>query len=196
MRTRGDRKMVKSLTGLALAALLVGLPVALAPAYADPPSWAPAHGYRAKQAYQGLNFDPSFTACDTGLTGSDLVGGAIGATIGGLIGSQIGDGRGQMAATGAGVLLGAILGIQAMSSMTPADEGCAMQTLERAPEDQTVRWQNPDTNAHYTVTPTRTTEENGRYCREYTTTVTIGGKLEEAYGRACRQPDGSWQNIS
>ncbi len=101
-----------------------------------------------------------------------------------------------MAATGAGVLLGAILGIQAMGSMTPADEGCAMQTLERAPEDQTVRWQNPDTNAHYTVTPTRTTEENGRYCREYTTTVTIGGKLEEAYGRACRQPDGSWQNIT
>jgi len=28
--------------------------------------------------------------------------------------------------------------------------------------------------------------------REYTTTVTIGGRAHEAYGTACLQPDGSW----
>lgn len=31
------------------------------------------------------------------------------------------------------------------------------------------------------------------YCREYTKTVNIGGRMEEAYGQACMQPDGSWQ---
>ena len=27
---------------------------------------------------------------------------------------------------------------------------------------------------------------------EYTQTVTIDGKTRQAYGTACRQPDGSW----
>ena len=32
-------------------------------------------------------------------------------------------------------------------------------------------------------------------CREYTTIVTIDGRAVPAYGRACLQPDGSWQLI-
>jgi hypothetical protein len=31
------------------------------------------------------------------------------------------------------------------------------------------------------------------YCREYSRTVTIGGKKQESYGTACMQPDGSWK---
>lgn len=30
-------------------------------------------------------------------------------------------------------------------------------------------------------------------CREYTQTVTIAGKEQQAYGRVCPQPDGSWR---
>jgi surface antigen len=26
--------------------------------------------------------------------------------------------------------------------------------------------------------------------------VTVGGRAEQAYGTACRQPDGSWQIVS
>lgn len=37
--------------------------------------------------------------------------------------------------------------------------------------------------------------ENDRYCREFTRDVKIGGKHEQAYGIACRQPDGSWQIV-
>lgn len=32
-------------------------------------------------------------------------------------------------------------------------------------------------------------------CREFQTTVTIGGKPEKAYGRSCRQPDGTWKQV-
>ena len=32
-------------------------------------------------------------------------------------------------------------------------------------------------------------------CREYQTTIIIGGKPEKAYGRACRQPDGTWKQV-
>lgn len=33
------------------------------------------------------------------------------------------------------------------------------------------------------------------YCREYTKDITVGGKEVEGYGRACRQPDGSWRIV-
>ena len=33
------------------------------------------------------------------------------------------------------------------------------------------------------------------YCREYTRTVYIGNRAQEAYGQACLQPDGSWMIV-
>jgi hypothetical protein len=36
---------------------------------------------------------------------------------------------------------------------------------------------------------------NGEYCREFTQTVSVGGRAQEAYGTACRQPDGSWRIV-
>ena len=37
---------------------------------------------------------------------------------------------------------------------------------------------------------------DGRQCREFQQTVTIGGNKEEAYGTACMQPDGTWQVVN
>lgn len=37
------------------------------------------------------------------------------------------------------------------------------------------------------------TDPNGTYCREYQQTVTVGGRLQDSYGTACQQPDGSWK---
>jgi hypothetical protein len=37
------------------------------------------------------------------------------------------------------------------------------------------------------------TDSWGRYCREYQSTVTVGGLPQGGYGTACMQPDGSWQ---
>ncbi|MFA5592416.1 MAG: hypothetical protein WC989_03785 [Micavibrio sp.] len=33
------------------------------------------------------------------------------------------------------------------------------------------------------------------YCREYTRTIHIGGRMEQAYGRACLQPNGDWMIV-
>ena len=45
--------------------------------------------------------------------------------------------------------------------------------------------------------PVRTVQQaDGTYCREFQQTVTVGGRTEEAYGTACRQPDGSWKIVS
>ena len=35
----------------------------------------------------------------------------------------------------------------------------------------------------------------GRACREYQTTIVVGGATRPASGTACQQPDGSWQVV-
>lgn len=44
-----------------------------------------------------------------------------------------------------------------------------------------------------TVSTIRPVEGN---CREYTVPITVGGKEEQAYGKACQQPDGTWQIVA
>ncbi|MFQ5468060.1 MAG: RT0821/Lpp0805 family surface protein [Kiloniellaceae bacterium] len=63
-----------------------------------------------------------------------------------------------------------------------------------APVGQTITWNNPNTGNSGTVTPTRDgTSTTGEYCREFQQTVTVGGQEQDAYGVACRKPDGSWE---
>jgi hypothetical protein len=64
-----------------------------------------------------------------------------------------------------------------------------------APVGETIHW--ADGSATGTTTAVREgTSTSGRYCREFQQTVTIGGRTEDAYGTACRQPDGSWEVVS
>jgi surface antigen len=117
-----------------------------------------------------------------------------GAVVGGLLGSTIGHGRGRTAATIIGALAGAYIGGSIGQSMDEQDRYQANQALETYPDNQPSSWQNPNTGNSYTVTPTATYDNaGGAPCREYTTQAVIGGKQETVYGKACRQPDGSWQ---
>ena len=58
------------------------------------------------------------------------------------------------------------------------------------------RWTNHETGYTYDIKPLKSYEKRGRYCREYRTTATIGGRTRKVYGTACRQPDGAWQVVS
>ena len=73
----------------------------------------------------------------------------------------------------------------------------AQNSLEFAKTNQTTVWQNPDTGASGAITPTDTYQNGqGEYCREYQQTVTIGGQQQQAYGTACRMPDGAWEVVN
>jgi len=126
-----------------------------------------------------------------------LLGGATGA----LIGSQFGGGRGGNAAgAGIGAILGSYLGGKIGASMDEQDKMKAQLNNQRALESSrsgaTSTWRNPDNGHHGTITPYQAYQDNSsRYCREYSQTVTVGGKTEQAYGTACRQPDGSWNIV-
>lgn len=135
-------------------------------------------------------------------TGAKQGGGTVvGAGLGALAGSQIGSGKGQLAAVAIGTLAGAFLGNEVGRSLDRADQAAMAQTtqrtLETAQTGYASSWRNPDSGHSGTVTPTRTyTAGNGMPCREFTQTVNIGGRAETAYGRACRQADGSWQIVN
>ncbi len=123
----------------------------------------------------------------------------LGAVAGGLAGAQFGRGSGNLAATAVGTLLGAYLGSEVGKSLDKADQMYAQQAeikARTAPIGQQITWDNPQSGHSGSFTPTRAGyDEAGNYCREYQTTVTIGGQTQKAYGTACRQPDGSWKMV-
>lgn len=141
-------------------------------------------------------------ACEQGpnqdLFSKQNIGTLMGAGAGAAIGHGIGKGKGNTIATVAGTLIGAGIGRSIGASLDKADLAAAnnasQQALETAPTGRAIAWQNPDSGNSGTITPTKTyTSNSGEQCREYSQTVTIGGKKEQAYGKACRQPDGSWK---
>ncbi|WP_343564901.1 RT0821/Lpp0805 family surface protein [Kiloniella sp. b19] len=139
----------------------------------------------------------ALAACSGNRGTKETVGGIGGAVIGGLLGSQFGGGSGRVAAAAAGAVIGGFLGSELGASLDEQDRQRSDRAYERAqtaPVGQTISWNNPDSGNHGTVTPVRDgTSTDGEYCREFQQTVTIGGEQEEAYGVACRQPDGSWE---
>jgi len=126
-----------------------------------------------------------------------VFGGLGGAALGGWAGSTIGSGSGKLAATAAGVLIGALVGSEIGRTMDELDKQKAQQAYTQAtsaPVGQTIAWNNPNSGNKGTVTPVRDgTSNSGEYCREFQQTVVIGGKEEDAFGVACRKPDGSWE---
>lgn len=128
----------------------------------------------------------------------EFAGTLLGGALGGLLGSQYGKGDERVAAVAAGTFLGMFFGREIGAYLDVTDVGCARDAAQRAgtvPIGTQVSWNNPETGHFGTITPIREgpSDTTGRYCREYQQTVTIGGKTEQAYGTACRQPDGSWQ---
>lgn len=129
------------------------------------------------------------------------IGTALGAAGGAVIGSSFGKGNGRVVGGVLGGLVGAGIGHSIGASLDRADMTYYQQTQQRALETslpgQSLPWNNPQTGHSGTVTPSAPYQNDaGQYCREYTEKVNVGGKIESAYGRACRQPDGSWQIVS
>ena len=197
--------MRKVVTAAAVAAFatLWGLESAIA----EPPPWAPAHGYRAKHAGKAkarggprrvhgsapaeeiiIPIDLSLGACNR-----QDVGAILGGAVGGVLGSQVGSGSGRTAATIGGTIVGVIVGGEIGRTMDEVDQNCVGHAMERAEDGQSIKWNGTDDQL-YEVTPTRTYQADaGQFCREYTTTAVIGGRIETVYGSACRKPDGSWE---
>jgi surface antigen len=126
------------------------------------------------------------------------IGGLGGAAAGGLIGAAA---DGSPEAIAAGVILGGLVGGAIGDRLDAADRReasrAAHHALETTPSGTTTTWKNPDSGHYGSYTPVRTYQTaSGQYCREYQTTIVIDGQTEQAYGTACRQPDGTWKIVN
>jgi len=139
------------------------------------------------------------TGCAQGAGPKQGVGTVAGAVGGAALGSQFGRGTGNIAAIAAGTLIGAFLGSEVGKSLDNADRAAIDQANARAysaPVGERIAWNNPQSgNSGYVVPMREGTSANGAYCREFQNTIIVGGRQEQAYGTACRQPDGSWKVV-
>lgn len=136
--------------------------------------------------------------CQTGSMGTKEGFGTIGGAVaGGLIGSRFGGGSGKLVAVGVGSLLGAFVGREIGASLDKADHQYAERATVQAysaPIGQSVRWNNPQSGNQGSIVPVRDGyADGGLYCREFQQTIVVGGRSEQGFGTACRQPDGSWK---
>ena len=130
----------------------------------------------------------------------ESVGALSGMVIGGALANDMAEGsKNKGIATILGAFVGGTIGQNIGAQLDERDRllaGEAYTTaLEYNPSDKAAEWKNPDSGNYGRVIPVSTYRKNGRYCREFTQEIFIGGEKQTGYGRACRQPDGSWEII-
>ena len=123
-------------------------------------------------------------------------GTGVGAALGGLLGSQFGHGDGRLAATGMGVFFGGLAGNEIGHSMDRAVTPSYGYAYSAAP---TYYYASPVYQPNYVAPPdpppTYIYQDSENYCREYSQQIRIGNRIQESYGTACLQPDGTWRIV-
>ena len=138
-------------------------------------------------------------ACSgNGISKSDS-GTVLGAVAGGVVGNQIGKGRGNVLATVAGAVVGGIVGSEIGRSMDQRDRQLAQEAefeaLERGASGTARQWKNPDNGRYGEIVPSKPYKRGAEDCRDYTHTIYMDGRPQQMRGTACRNPDGTWQNV-
>jgi surface antigen len=136
------------------------------------------------------------TLADTTRDNPKAVLGSVGGAVAGAgIAAIAGGSTGWIVAAGlAGGLLGGAIGHRLDNKDKEMAAQAAANAFESNRTGQPAAWKNPDSGNSGSITPTKTYQSgSGQYCREYRQDVVIGGEKQQAYGTACRQPDGSWK---
>ena len=135
----------------------------------------------------------------SGCAGSGMTSGetsaVVGAVVGGAIGREFGSGSGRRVTTLLGAALGGYLGSTLGRSLDGYDTNNVNTALNSTPDNRQVRWNNNNSGANYTFTPTSSyqTQVNNKptKCRNYTMLVDMGGQPERVQGKAC-MVNGQW----
>lgn len=140
------------------------------------------------------------TGCSEGEISKQNTGTVVGAGLGAIAGSAFGGAEGKIIASVVGAGLGGYVGNKVGQSLDRADalyyNRTMTQSLENNPSGIRSTWKNPDSGNYGSITPQRTYVEHGRDCREYVQDVFIGGRKQQAFGKACRRSNGDWEIIS
>jgi surface antigen len=122
---------------------------------------------------------------------------ATGAAAGALIGAATGRSAGSAVA---GALIGGIVGGSIGNALDERDRRRAyaaeMEALEYGGPGAPVSWEG-ERGVHGTIVAGPVyPQANYSRCRQYTHTIYIQGRPQAARGVACRNPDGTWTQVS
>lgn|SRR5574341_499763 len=180
---------------LAIVALVSAAVVPI-PSPAEPPPWAPAHGWRKKNdpnyvGYTGRKWERDYGVLE-GKCNTAAVGAVLGGTVGGVVGSRV-ETENRPVAIMLGTVIGAVIGAKIGQTIDERDRACMGHALELAGEKKTVVWTNSTTGVTYRLTPTKNYRDAQQPCREFTTQMSSGPKKESVKGVACRRGNGDWE---
>jgi surface antigen len=120
-----------------------------------------------------------------------------GALAGGLIGAATGHGPRSVLA---GAVIGGLVGGAVGNALDEQDRRRAymaeMEALEYGGPGAPVSWRGEHGAYGTIVAGPPYVYQNHQRCREYTHTIHINGRPEVARGIACRNPDGTWDQVS
>jgi surface antigen/Ni/Co efflux regulator RcnB len=144
-----------------------------------------------------LNDDQFYRECRNK---PDPAGALVGAVIGGLLGNAAGNNRNETTTTIAGVIAGGAIGAALTSKLECEDRSYAYKTyttgFNAGKTNAYYDWQNPRSGARGRLHVLDYYEDEDDFrCTVYSQTIYIGGRPQEARGRACQQPDGAWAII-
>lgn len=71
------------------------------------------------------------------------------------------------------------------------DRDCVLGALEVLPDQRQIAWTG-EAGELFRVTPERSYQASGLLCRDYSAQIQVGGRNQQTFGTACRQPDGQW----
>jgi surface antigen len=186
-----------------LGALLVGVAFTLvvpASVNADPPPWAPAHGWRKKHDPDYVGYRGSKWQRDYGVVAGrcdyEAVGAVVGGVVGGAVGAKVGSNENRPIAILVGSVIGAVVGANVGRSIQDADRACIAHSLELVKDYRDVTWTNPHTGAAYLLRPHEGYEKDGHVCRDFDLNVELDGRRQGSQGRACQTAEGTWQLAS
>ena len=116
-------------------------------ARAEPPSHAPAHGWRKKNdptyvGYTGTKWERDYQIA-SGSCNREEIGAVVGGVIGGVIGAQNSSAENRTVAVIIGAAAGALLGSRIGRALDDADRGCFGHVLEIGAAGRPVKWSNP-----------------------------------------------------
>ena len=124
----------------------------------------------------------------------------LGAVGGGLIGSQVGKGKGKWVGAAVGAVAGGLAGNVIGAKLDERDRLLADKAEHDAFENgrtgKPVAWRNPNNGRGGEIVPEAPYRQGSGYCRQYTHKIFIDGRSEAMRGTACRNPDGTWRNVT
>lgn len=141
--------------------------------------------------------DKKFENVNSGM----LIGAVGGMVVGGIAGSYLGGGLANNMFIAAGVVTGGIVGASIGRQLGASDRAMhdttTTRALSSANDGESVAWTNPETGTRGVIRPVRSfTAADGKYCRDFRSTVAREKDFFSGNGIGCQQADGRWMLVA